>query len=161
MSLLRCSYPFSVHSPCKRFISTICIPIFEPSSLVSGGGDPYLNIWDWMSGTLRCQIPIADTVRPFVKVRGKRHGGQNTPGARGRKGRGRGRKAKESPEEVATKTGEPSTISDEIATAASTFEEDFVLALGKVEAFEFNSEKLLIFSAIGYALRISYSQTRK
>ena len=105
-----------------------------------------------MSGTLRCQIPVADTVRPFLKVRGsgnKWHGGQGTSGARGRRRRRRGKKSKEIPEDVAMEVEESTKPGD---TVISEAEEGLVFALAKVEAFEFNSEKLLMFSAIGYAL---------
>ena len=116
-----------------------------------------------MNGTLKYQIPVADTVRPFLKVRGngnKWHKGQGASGARGRKGRGRGTKAKESSKEVAMEIGDLSKPSGETVTAESTSEEGQVLALAKVEAFEFNSEKLLVFTAIGYALLGHfYSQT--
>lgn len=137
----------------------MCIPPFDPSSLVSGGGDPALNIWDWMNGTLKYQLPVADTVRPFLKVsenKHKWHREQNTSnGASGRKGRGRGKNAtatEAAAEEVIIQTTKPLVISDKVVITESTSEENHVFALSKVKAFEFQNEKLLVFSAIGYAL---------
>ncbi|PCH44155.1 hypothetical protein WOLCODRAFT_164948 [Wolfiporia cocos MD-104 SS10] len=53
----------------EKFVSTIHIPTFAPGTLVSGGGDPMLKVWDWMSGTLLTEVPILETVEPFIKIR--------------------------------------------------------------------------------------------
>jgi tRNA (guanine-N(7)-)-methyltransferase subunit TRM82 len=130
------------------------MPTFEPSSLVSGGGDPYMNVWDWMSGTLKCQLPIADAVKPFLKVRENRnkwHGGQgSSSGARGRKGRNKEKNVEESTVEVTKETAEASPKPSGETVPENESEEDLVFALAKVEAFEFRNEKFLVFSAIGY-----------
>lgn len=139
----------------RRFISAICVPAFEPLSLVSGGGDPSMNVWDWITGTLKCHLPVADAVKPFLRVRETRskwYGGQGTSnGARGRKGRSKEKGAKESTEEVTMETVESSKPSGE-TVAENKSEEDPVFALAKVEAVEFRNEKLLVFSATGYVL---------
>ena len=36
--------------------------------LVSGGGDPELKLWDWMSGEHLADIPILQTVKPYLIV---------------------------------------------------------------------------------------------
>ncbi|KAF8500517.1 WD40-repeat-containing domain protein [Gautieria morchelliformis] len=137
----------------QLFISTICVPAFDPSSLISGGGDPSMKIWDWMSGDLKFHIPVADTVRPFLKVRERRnkwHGGQGmSGGARGRKRKTSEERAKGISDKAIMESHESNKPSVDIASAQCTSEEDPVFALAKVEAFEFNAEKLLIFSAIG------------
>lgn len=53
----------------QRFVSAIHIPSYAPSLLVSGGGDPMLKVWDWMSGELKAEISILEVVGPFIKLR--------------------------------------------------------------------------------------------
>ncbi|OCH87825.1 WD40 repeat-like protein [Obba rivulosa] len=53
----------------RRFVSAVHIPPFAPSTLVSGGGDPMLKLWDWFSGRLLSEIPISDAVEPFIQVK--------------------------------------------------------------------------------------------
>ena len=45
------------------------VPSFAPATLISGGGDPELKLWDWMSGEHLTDIPIIQTVEPFITVR--------------------------------------------------------------------------------------------
>lgn len=45
------------------------MPSFKPSYLVSGGGDPELKIWDWMSGRLQRNISVLAVVEPFIIVK--------------------------------------------------------------------------------------------
>ncbi|KAI5120266.1 hypothetical protein M0805_004602 [Coniferiporia weirii] len=52
----------------KKFVSALHIPSWDPSLLVSGGGDPMLKIWDWMEGKVVREIDIVGAVIPFVKV---------------------------------------------------------------------------------------------
>ncbi|KAI0684011.1 WD40-repeat-containing domain protein [Cytidiella melzeri] len=52
----------------KKFVHTVHIPAFAPSVLVSGGGDPVLKLWDWMSGERLCDIPVQGVIEPFIKV---------------------------------------------------------------------------------------------
>lgn len=53
-------------------MSALHIPSFSPATLISGGGEPELILWDWKTGQLLLQIPVLDTVKPFVKVKGGR-----------------------------------------------------------------------------------------
>lgn len=94
-----------------KYVSALHIPPFAPDILVSGGGDPMLKVWDWMTGRLLLDVPIMETVEPFIKVRapkGKRgwdegeegvaEGSGNTTARRkkrGRRGRGKGKGVKE------------------------------------------------------------------
>lgn len=95
-------------SPPDRFISAIHIPDFALSILVSGGGDPMLKVWDWMSGALLSEIPVYESVKSYIKVRAPKtkwdreegEGGsvpaENTrQRMRGRKGKGKDRKGGE------------------------------------------------------------------
>ncbi|KAF8518933.1 WD40-repeat-containing domain protein [Hysterangium stoloniferum] len=141
----------------ERYVSALCLPSFSPGILVSGGGDPHLNIWDWMSGTLTCQIPILDCVRPFLRVKeNKQHWHRRQAAGRppraGRKGRRRGKKANDQNEEkeeqmVVDESVEP--VADAINTEEPSEEEEPVLAVANIEAFEFDGEKVLVFSATG------------
>ncbi|KAF5336721.1 hypothetical protein D9758_015084 [Tetrapyrgos nigripes] len=54
-----------------QFISALHIPSFQPSVLISGGGDKSLMVWDWLSGKLHCEIVIWDKVEKFVAVKVK------------------------------------------------------------------------------------------
>ncbi|KAI9372803.1 WD40-repeat-containing domain protein [Aspergillus egyptiacus] len=40
------------------FISKLCVPPFAPEFLISGGGDPYLLVWNWTTGQIIHQIPL-------------------------------------------------------------------------------------------------------
>ncbi|KZV66300.1 WD40 repeat-like protein [Peniophora sp. CONT] len=67
-------YPqgYCIESYClghKRFVSAIHIPSFAPSVLLSGGGDPVIRKWDWMTGAPAGEIPILDAVLPYIAVR--------------------------------------------------------------------------------------------
>lgn len=89
-----------------RFVSAIHIPAFAQDTLVSGGGDPVLKLWDWMSGEQIVEVPIWEAVEPYIRVkvpkgrRGWNDGEDDEGGAtennvarrkkRGRKGRGKG-----------------------------------------------------------------------
>jgi len=46
----------------NEFVSSICVPQRKPKLLVSGGGDDYLLVWDWISGTLRQKIDLRKLV---------------------------------------------------------------------------------------------------
>ncbi|KAI9453036.1 WD40 repeat-like protein [Lactarius psammicola] len=65
---------YTIESFClghKRFVSAIHIPC-DPTAhgtLVSGGGDPVLKVWNWRAGRRLYDVAIEDTVRPFVVVR--------------------------------------------------------------------------------------------
>jgi tRNA (guanine-N(7)-)-methyltransferase subunit TRM82 len=55
-----------------RFVSAIHIPPFAPSILLSGGGDQAINCWDWLAGQRTGELPVLDTVKPFIKVLSKK-----------------------------------------------------------------------------------------
>ncbi|TFY60518.1 hypothetical protein EVJ58_g5100 [Rhodofomes roseus] len=95
----------------EKFVSEIHIPHFAPEVLISGGGDPVLKMWDWMSGEVVADVPIADVVEPYIKVKapkGRRGwddgdneeggAGENQPARRrrrGRKAQGKGKDVEE------------------------------------------------------------------
>ncbi|KZT07457.1 WD40 repeat-like protein [Laetiporus sulphureus 93-53] len=94
----------------EKYVSALHLPPFAPSMLVSGGGDLTINLWDWLSGEPISEIPVLETVEPYIKVKAKkrRWGGDEDQGGgdgegenstvrrrkRGRKGRDRRRAEK-------------------------------------------------------------------
>lgn len=72
--------------------------------LLSGGGDPVIKLWNWMSGDLLADIPIEEAVNPFIIVKPPkgRYGRTDDDGEEEqpkfekqgrRRGRGRGKRA--------------------------------------------------------------------
>jgi tRNA (guanine-N(7)-)-methyltransferase subunit TRM82 len=58
-------------------VSALHILSFDHSSLISGGGDPVLKIWDWMTGVVKHEVSVLEIVEPFIAVRAlKRKRGQ-------------------------------------------------------------------------------------
>lgn len=89
-----------------RFVSAVHIPKFAPSTLISGGGDPELKLWDWMSGEHLGDVPVLQAVEPYIVVRPSKgrvnqseedDEGEGTSAERGKrqgkskKGKGRGK----------------------------------------------------------------------
>ncbi|KAJ3781271.1 WD40 repeat-like protein, partial [Lentinula aff. detonsa] len=69
-------YPqgFCIESFClghTQFVSAVHIPSDRPGTLISGGGDAELKIWDWRSGKHEMDIPILDSVKSYIKVKVK------------------------------------------------------------------------------------------
>ncbi|KAI0832075.1 WD40-repeat-containing domain protein [Trametes gibbosa] len=108
----------------EKFVSALHIPPFHPSTLVSGGGDPMLKVWDWMSGELLAEIAVFDAVEHHVRVKApkRRHGGNDgdvegevgssdarvkSRGSKGRR-RGKGKKGAEGSLEVESPADEAS-----------------------------------------------------
>lgn len=58
--------------PGHRFVSAIHNPKFATEDLISGGGDPALKIWDWMTGTMKHEVNVWDSIQPYMKVCGKK-----------------------------------------------------------------------------------------
>jgi tRNA (guanine-N(7)-)-methyltransferase subunit TRM82 len=55
------------------FVSSLCVPSFEPKVLISGGGDNYLLVWDWLENQIlqKVQLPGSEgetTVRGIWDV---------------------------------------------------------------------------------------------
>ncbi|KAJ5473225.1 hypothetical protein N7475_002791 [Penicillium sp. IBT 31633x] len=44
------------------FVSSLCIPSWEPKVLISGGGDNYLLVWDWLENQIlqKVQLPVSE-----------------------------------------------------------------------------------------------------
>ncbi len=81
-------------------MSALHIPSFQESTLISGGGDPVLKVWDWMSGKLLADIPVFDAVEPYIKVKVSKRKrawndqdgeGEEAEGSEVQKGKGEGK----------------------------------------------------------------------
>lgn len=153
---------------------TVHIPSFAPSVLVSGGGDPVLKFWDWMSGELLLNLPVADIVEPLVTVRtpkGKSTvDGEGRGKRRARRARGKGKSASHADEsdeeEELGDVGAPEDV--DIAMKPVEGEEDtapleadkyeppasediLVLVIHKIASVTApDAGQFLVFSAIGY-----------
>lgn len=49
----------------SEFVSKLCIPPSYPHLLISGGGDDYLLVWDWLSGSIRQKTDLKGRVEAF------------------------------------------------------------------------------------------------
>jgi tRNA (guanine-N(7)-)-methyltransferase subunit TRM82 len=154
------SSPNKFHNPDIRFVSAIHILKSDPSTLISGGGDPVLKIWDWMTGALKHELPVLEVIEPFIAVRAskrKRGSGfgdeddEDAAEGSGNKGKGRRKKGKKGvppPEEA---------VSEEAATPGAEGEEkkeeepklEKVLVIRRIESVETESGLHVVFSAVG------------
>ncbi|TCD69470.1 tRNA (guanine-N(7)-)-methyltransferase non-catalytic subunit trm82 [Steccherinum ochraceum] len=114
-----------------KFVSAIHIPSFSPHSLISGGGDPYLQCWNWTTGKKISSIPILDAVLPFITVKPPKGrawsngdeeegGGAEKPGRRKGKGKkGKGKEKAGGSGDAAEPAQDEGAESSEVADAAS------------------------------------------
>ena len=42
----------------EQFVNKIHVPSWQPGTLISGGGDDYLLVWDWRTGTIRDKLDL-------------------------------------------------------------------------------------------------------
>ncbi|KZP30627.1 WD40 repeat-like protein [Athelia psychrophila] len=54
----------------EKYVTAVHIPAFAPGTMVSGGGDAVLKVWDWMTGKLKAEVEVWDTVRKFLLAKG-------------------------------------------------------------------------------------------
>ncbi|KAI0683688.1 WD40-repeat-containing domain protein [Cytidiella melzeri] len=116
------------------------IESFAPSVLVSGGGDPVLKLWDWMSSVRLCDIPVQGVIEPFIKVHApKGKWGKSADDGDGemkvgrrkrRRARGKGRAKAEEEELEEEEDGRTKEIE---AEEREVFEEDVVMEINDSE----------------------------
>ncbi|ORX90267.1 WD40 repeat-like protein [Basidiobolus meristosporus CBS 931.73] len=61
------NYPdsYNIHSFClghTEFVSAVRLPVFSPGTLISGGGDGMIMVWDYMNGSLKQAINLRETL---------------------------------------------------------------------------------------------------
>lgn len=159
-----------------RFVSALHIPTWDSTRLVSGGGDPEIKLWGWITGKLIAKYDVENAVLPFVKVVRGRSGGGDASGDEG-EGEGEKQLTKAQKRKLRRKKGKgkdaaaDSVVPDEnddvsnmdvdnpatpiravSATAGDENEKQPVLAISKIESLETSSHKLCFFCAIGYVL---------
>ncbi|KAL0955291.1 hypothetical protein HGRIS_004181 [Hohenbuehelia grisea] len=164
-------YPkgFNIEMYClghTKFVSSIHVPKFSASTLISGGGDPMLKVWDWMSGSLLFEIPILDAVTPYIHVRppkrkrgwdeGNDEEGTTSKGRRRRRGKGRAADpassaatGPEAADENLLPDAAPDNAMDEASESAPNYQGRTTLVIHKIDSIESNDGNYLVFSAVG------------
>lgn len=159
-----------------RFVSALHIPAVDSSTLLSGGGDPALKLWDWKTGQEKAEIPIAEAIEPFIvieRVLGKNrwsaeeegddNGGEGGGKGKGRKSRRNKGKGKGQQEEAAKDNVESMDVDDspaaqpaeapagETSSTSQTSVPQKILAVRRIETLTVqNAATFILFSAIGY-----------
>ncbi|KLO06649.1 hypothetical protein SCHPADRAFT_882612 [Schizopora paradoxa] len=160
----------------KKFVSSLHIPSWDSSRLLSGGGDPEIKLWNWMDGRLLAKYSVAHAVFPFVKIFRRVSGGGNASGGEAdgepkkprkklshRKLRKKGKEGRLAYLAAIQKEGEaqaedvseqmdidnPSTPVQASTSATDERLADPTLVISKIETLETSSQKLCFFSAIG------------
>lgn len=143
----------------RRFVSAIHTPAFAPSTLISGGGDPTLKVWDWMSGALVRDVPIQDAVMRFMKVPApkQRQAWDNENGAEGKgKKRKREKKTESKTPQPEEGYGGPSSetapipAGDASTSAKADSEPEFIVAVQRIESVESSlGNQCLLFTVTG------------
>ena len=145
---------------------------------MSGGGDPVLKVWDWMSGKLLADIPVFDVAEPYIKVRapkrkrgwsdgdedGEAGEGAEAQGGKGKGRRGRGKGKGKAQEREASGTpveeqgdqsmaeADPSAPADEGGRAAtsSSGETVLVFVVHKIRSVDRGEHgRFIVFSVVG------------
>ncbi|SJL03937.1 uncharacterized protein ARMOST_07294 [Armillaria ostoyae] len=146
-----------------KFVSALHIPKSNPSVLISGGGDPELKVWDWLSGQWKCDIPIWDSVKDYIVVKTKPYKKGRKPddddddeqespeGSKRRKKSGKSKATGEEPEAMdvdASQVNEVVPIREEEAPAIAE-EEATVLVVQKVDSIAWEDRTYILFSIVG------------
>ncbi|KAK0489084.1 WD40 repeat-like protein [Armillaria novae-zelandiae] len=148
-----------------KFVSALHIPKSNPSVLISGGGDPELKVWDWLSGQWKYDIPIWDSVKDYIVVKTKPYkkgrkpdddddddNEQESPeGSKRRKKSGKSKATGEEPDAMdvdASQVNEGAPLRDEEAPAIVE-EEVTVLAVQKVDSIAWEDRTYILFSVVG------------
>ncbi|KAJ7656294.1 WD40 repeat-like protein [Mycena polygramma] len=133
----------------EKFVSALHLPAFAPTELVSGGGDPMLKIWNWMSGKLKREIPILHAVEPFMKVKPAKRtprrfedDGEEHTTKKGRKAKAR---AKQKGSGEGSSSVVPADPPEEVE--AEAVEGDNILVVQRIATLD--ESRYLIFSAVG------------
>ncbi|KAF9563906.1 WD40 repeat-like protein [Agrocybe pediades] len=141
-----------------KFVSAIHIPASEPTTLISGGGDPMLKVWDWLGGKLKYEVPILDSVEPFIGVKATKRkrglpedGGEGTlpEGTKFRRKKGKNAtKGKGKEREGTAEEGEGEQAEGAEEEPAEQKPET-VLVIHAIESVQAESGAYVVFSAVG------------
>ncbi|KAJ7307093.1 WD40 repeat-like protein [Mycena albidolilacea] len=150
----------------KKFVSAIHVPDFSLTELVSGGGDPMLKIWDWMTGKVKREIPVLHAVEPFIQVKapkrtprrfeegGEDNGDVTTTKKKGRKGRNRAKQQAKTDSAEGSTSGSTPVEPSEVAVpleASGSGGSDTILVIQRIAslASDMGESRHLVFSAVG------------
>lgn len=142
-------------------MSSIHLPAFDPQTLISGGGDPTLKLWDWMNGKVKAEVQIQDIVQRFIKVRAAKKGraGQDVGDENKRKrktGKGKGKEPDlRDEEDVDGKDADESPSLKDVRSAEEQGHttDDYgqlVQVVHKIDSFETETKRYLLFSVVGF-----------
>ncbi|KAG2346668.1 WD40 repeat-like protein [Suillus weaverae] len=152
-------YPqgYTIESYClghQKYVSAIHIPSFSPGTLISGGGDSVLKLWDWMSGKLLRNVDVFSAVQPFIAVKTPKKkrewkdeddDREPTEGKRGRrKNKGKRKGADDGDMEESQDSAMPEGQSGEISTGES----EVVFVVHKVASIPSLAPRI-VFSVVG------------
>ncbi len=148
---------FGIYCVSCRFISALHIPASQPSVLISGGGDSEIKVWEWMSGELKYDVPIWETVHEFIQVKikphKKRRGGEDDDNDEGdddhdRPKANKRRKQLNKGQEHNTPIAD--TRMDDLAAVKDEDTAETVLAVHKIESVFIKEALCVVFSVVGY-----------
>ncbi|KAF7308310.1 tRNA (guanine-N(7)-)-methyltransferase non-catalytic subunit TRM82 [Mycena chlorophos] len=162
-------YPqgYTIESYClghTSFVSALHVPDSSPDLLISGGGDPVLKVWDWLSGRLKRDIAIREVVVPYIKVKPAKRtpwrlgtDGAEGSGSKG-KGRKKGKKGKGKGKQQEEEEHPESTPAEEVEESAPVAEqpsedETPVLAISQIKSWGTH----VVFSAFGATALFSFA----
>lgn len=161
-----CSFFFAAPAlgdRCDRFISAIHNPGFALPDLISGGGDPVLKVWDWMTGNMKYELRVLDAIQPYIKVRHKNQRGDDAEGStetgrrKGKKGKRKGNAPNGGVTHVETTGGidtdvNPERVPGDAHEEASNEKGELILVVHKISTVAAESGDYIVFSAVGYVL---------
>jgi tRNA (guanine-N(7)-)-methyltransferase subunit TRM82 len=137
--------------------------------LISGGGDPFLKIWDWMTGHMKHEFRVLDAIQPYMVVRSKKRkrGDDGDNGTEGGRRKGKKKKGKtqnggatyvdtinDGMEELPlldTNVG-PERGPDDTQPQGSGGRGELILVVHKISTVASESGKYIVFNAVGYVL---------
>ncbi|KAI6122323.1 WD40-repeat-containing domain protein, partial [Pisolithus croceorrhizus] len=147
----------------EKYVSAIHIPPSAPASLISGGGDPDLKIWDWMTGRLERSVNVFGAVEPFIMVkvpkrRLKSQNGGDDDAVIIEKGSGR-RKKKTKHKQGALRGGSEDPTADSPAGVSSQdlAEAETVFVIHKIDSSVSQGGSHIVFSVVGATALFTFS----
>lgn len=162
-------YPegFVIESYClghERYVSAIHIPPSAPTSLISGGGDPDLKIWDWMTGRLERNVNIFGDVEPFMMAKAPKrrpksqNGGDDDAEINKRSGR-RKKKTKQKQDIQRGDSEDPiaGSSADVSMSNRDLAETETVFVVHKIDSFVSRGGSHIVFSVVGATALFAFS----
>ncbi|KAI6149366.1 WD40-repeat-containing domain protein [Pisolithus tinctorius] len=146
----------------EKYVSAIHIPPSAPTSLISGGGDPDLKIWDWMTGRLERNVGIFGDVEPFMMVKApkRRHKSQNGGDDNADTSKKSGRRKKKTKQKQDIQRGDsedPTAGSSADVSNQDPAETETVFVVHKIDSFVSQGRSHIVFSVVGATALFAFS----